>query len=73
MRTVSTFCPGCLREVTLIWNAELDGRKAYCPHCGETLMLCRECPRISGKGDLYCDYDSDTETCSMGKAAKRIH
>lgn len=76
MRTVTfvtELCPGCFREVTLIWKPKLDGLKAYCPHCGKVLMLCSECPGTSEKGDFDCDYDSDTETCSVEKAVNRIH
>lgn len=37
-------CPHCGEEVELAgWNIAEDGFKAYCPYCGEVLMLCDAC------------------------------
>lgn len=37
-------CPHCGKEVELAgWNISEDGFKAYCPYCGEVLMLCDAC------------------------------
>ena len=59
---VYELCPHCGLEAHLFWNLE-DGYKAYCPSCGERLMLCDEC--MHGQGYCFggCDYDSETDSC----------
>lgn len=61
IKSVTEVCPSCEREVTLEWNIEQDGFKAFCPYCGERLMLCDECRHCDGEGD--CDYESKTDSC----------
>lgn len=56
---VTEMCPSCGKEVTLIWDTEKDGYKAFCPYCGEWLMLCSAC-HDDGHG---CDYDTETGEC----------
>ena len=34
---VTEMCPSCGKEVTLIWDTEKDGYKAFCPNCGQKL------------------------------------
>lgn len=61
---VTEICPNCEMEVTLFWNPKEDGYKAYCPYCGERLMLCDECiHRFNGEYYDDCDYCSKTDTC----------
>jgi hypothetical protein len=52
-------CPHCDMEATIEWDVKVSGYKAFCPYCGEILMLCSEC--------LYpednCDYSSKTNSC----------
>lgn len=36
-------CPYCGAEVVMRWDVKKNGFKAYCPYCGERLMLCDEC------------------------------
>ena len=55
---VTEWCPHCETEVTLQWDIARDGYKAFCPYCGNRLMLCAYCPRVE-----QCDYDEDTDTC----------
>lgn len=62
---VTEVCPYCNSEVTITWNTDVDGFKAFCPHCGERLMLCDECRHADGSGD--CDYDSATDTCKHNR------
>lgn len=58
---VTEVCPHCKHEVEIHgWDTDRDGFKAFCPYCGERLMLCDEC-RHCGAAD--CDYNSDTDTC----------
>lgn len=59
---VTEVCPYCNEEITMIWNVQSDGYKAFCPVCGKTLMLCDECMH-SEDGEHKCDYDKRTGTC----------
>lgn len=58
--TVTELCPHCESEVEMIWNADVDGFKAFCPHCGKRLMLCDECLH---SGTSNCDYSMNTDSC----------
>lgn len=62
---VTEVCPSCEAEVTMIWDVNQDGYKAYCPHCGGRLMLCSMCDRM-------CDYDSETDSCKHNKTYNRF-
>lgn len=64
---VTELCPHCMSEVEMVWNTEVDGFKAVCPHCGKQLTLCDEC-RHSGTGN--CDYDKTTDSCRHNKSAE---
>lgn len=55
---VTEWCPHCETEVTLQWDIAEDGYKAFCPYCGNRLMLCAYCPRVE-----QCDYDEETDSC----------
>ena len=58
---VTETCPHCEREVELHgWDTDQDGFKAFCPYCGQRLMLCDECRHCGGED---CDYNSATDTC----------
>lgn len=63
---VTEMCPSCGKEVTLIWDTEKDGYKAFCPYCGERLMLCSACH----DDDFACDYDRETDSCQWNPAMK---
>lgn len=58
---VSEVCPHCERENTFVWDVEREGFKAFCPGCGERLMLCSECV-FSGEN---CDYNDYSDFCHM--------
>lgn len=60
-KKVTEQCPHCDEEVTIIWDVREYGYKAYCPVCGEKLMLCSECQ--SGKNPPICNYYSETDSC----------
>lgn len=66
---VTEMCPSCGKEVTLIWDTEKDGYKAFCPYCGEWLMLCSAC-HDDGHG---CDYDTETDGCRWNPAEERTN
>lgn len=65
---VYEICPHCDNEVGLMWDIEADGLHAFCPYCGERLMLCSECDAT--KGETGCDYNSKTDKCSMQEKVK---
>lgn len=62
-KDVTEWCPSCDREVEMKWDVEADGYKAYCPYCGEQLMLCDECRHPGGEFCDKCNYDAETDTC----------
>ncbi|MFA6848744.1 MAG: hypothetical protein WCS30_00160 [Selenomonadaceae bacterium] len=63
---VVEMCPHCDNEIEMAWDVDLYGYKAYCPVCGNRLMLCDEClhnENIKGVDSGYCDYCTETDTC----------
>ncbi len=62
---VTEVCPNCENEIEMRWSVEEFGYKAFCPVCGNRLMLCDECQH--GEGVLPCDYDADTDSCRFSK------
>lgn len=40
---ITEVCANCENEVTMLWDTNTDGFRAFCPFCGEELMLCDEC------------------------------
>lgn len=64
---VTEYCSECDREVTLQWNVKKDGLKAFCPHCGERLMLCSYCPETDNDQPIGCDYNQKTNSCRFNK------
>ena len=64
-------CSNCMNEVHIFWNNAEDGYKAFCPYCGERLMLCDECRHSEedehGNACGVCDYDSETDTCKYNR------
>lgn len=66
--TVTEWCPHCESEIEMSWDLKARGYKAYCPVCGEQLMLCDACKH--GPDDAFhddCDYNSCTHTCKHNK------
>lgn len=56
---VTELCPHCQNEVEMRWDTDHLGFKAFCPVCGNRLMLCDECRQAGG----VCDYNGKTDTC----------
>lgn len=56
---VTEVCPHCDKEITLLWDVQKDGYKAFCPKCGGVLMLCSMCLEDNNK----CDWCNDSESC----------
>ena len=69
--TVTEMCPHCETEVEMRWDVKQDGFKAYCPYCGERLMLCDACQHRSGEHCDDCDYDTNTDSCRFNLTLKR--
>ena len=63
-------CPTCREEVTIEWDVKKDGYTAFCPKCGNRLMMCSECFMEIN----HCDFDSSTDTCSQmfGNGKERL-
>ena len=67
---VTEYCSECGTEVTLKnWDIVRDGLAAYCPFCGERLMLCNHCP-LRAQG--ICDYSTRTDTCTFTGKKKQM-
>ena len=62
--TVTEMCPHCESEIEMCWDTDTMGFKAFCPVCGERLMLCDECHQLGGG----CDYDGKTDSCQFNQA-----
>lgn len=65
MYTVTEVCPHCESEIEMRWDTDKMGFKAYCPVCGNRLMLCDECRHAETPGP--CDYDSALDCCQHNR------
>lgn len=63
--TVTELCPHCMNEITMTWDTDKLGFKAFCPVCGKRLMLCDECMHIEDGG--VCNYDSKRDCCKHNR------
>lgn len=64
-------CPHCENEVEMRWSVAARGYKAFCPVCGNRLMLCDECLH-SEESTGGCNFCSETDSCKhnpLGTAA----
>lgn len=64
---VVEYCPECRTEIEMRWNTERDGYEAFCPVCGNRLMLCDECKHRNGGFYDDCDYDGATDSCKFNR------
>lgn len=53
---VVEWCHYCENQIVMLWNTEKDGLSAFCPVCGQRMMLCDSC---QGK----CDYNYGSDIC----------
>ena len=69
---VTEFCPHCESEIEMRWDTDQLGYKAFCPVCGNRLMLCDECRHSGPDGGPIgpCDYDSNTDTCRFNRSER---
>ncbi len=64
MEEIWEYCPNCETEIGLLWDLEMLGYKAFCPSCGERLMLCDACQHRSDDRFLDdCNYSGDSNSC----------
>ena len=70
--TVTEVCPHCESEIEMSWSVKARGYKAFCPVCGQRLMLCDECQHREQTGDAIppCSYDSETDSCELNREEK---
>ncbi len=66
-KVVTECCPNCGSEIIMEWDVSERGYKAFCPVCGERLMLCGEC--LYDGGDR-CDFDSKSDTCKHNPGSR---
>lgn len=62
------------RNPNMKWNVATDGYQAYCPVCGNRLMLCDECMHSNPDGSFTdcCDYSSQTDRRFRQKRKERL-
>ena len=53
---VTEVCPHCESENTIVWNVDIEGYVAYCPRCGNKMMLCDECLHAEDNKAQKCDW-----------------
>ena len=58
---VTEMCPRCESEIEMRWDTDTMGFKAFCPVCGERLMLCDECRHTEEPSP--CDYGMNGDGC----------
>lgn len=68
---VTELCPNCDTEVEMRWDVEMFGYKAYCPYCGQRLMLCGECQHPNGEYEDNCDYCTETDSCRFNRKSDK--
>lgn len=68
---VTELCPNCDTEVEMRWDVEMFGYKAYCPYCGQRLMLCDECVHPNGEYENNCDYCTETDSCRFNRKSDK--
>jgi len=66
--TVTELCPHCKSEVEMRWDTDTQGFKAFCPVCGQRLMLCDECHQLG----CPCDYDRETDSCHWNPPKEKL-
>lgn len=52
-------CPHCDEEVEFMWDTDEKGYQAFCPNCGNELMLCSECFDAYDNIGQSCDWSED--------------
>lgn len=54
-------CPHCDAYTVMEWDVREYGHKAFCPHCGNVMLLCDECSHEitdeNPQGLLYFECD----------------
>lgn len=73
IKTVIELCPHCESEIEMLWSVSDRGYKAFCPVCGQRLMLCDECMHSGPDGEFAdrCDFCSETDTCKHNQSKNK--
>ena len=58
---VTEWCAHCESEIKMRWDTDTMGFQAFCPVCGNRLMLCDECRHTDEPSP--CDYDGKSDRC----------
>lgn len=57
-------CENCNTDIGILWDAEQDGLMAFCPNCGQPIMLCSICTH-------ECDFDWGSGLCGQMEVLKK--
>lgn len=49
-------CSLCDTENEIRWDVETEGYEAFCPHCGQPMLICSECMRAEDNKTNKCDW-----------------
>lgn len=63
------YCANCGNEIELCWDINRDGFQAFCPVCGNRLMLCDACYHRTGEYIDDCDYNPKADKCRFSRQA----
>lgn len=64
-------CPHCENEIEMRWDTSTMGFRAFCPVCGNRLMLCDERYSLGVYHLLYPSDGSDLEECPYCEGRER--
>lgn len=56
---VTEVCPHCGAENTFVWDVDVCGYEAFCPHCSNRMLLCDECYHADDNEGHKCDWHDD--------------
>lgn len=49
-------CSLCNTENEIRWDVETEDYEAFCPHCGQPMLICSECLRAEDNELQKCDW-----------------
>ena len=61
--TVTEWCSNCESEIEMRWDTDTRGFEAFCPVCGERLVLCDECLHAEDNPPHRCGTDEGQTVC----------
>lgn len=60
---VTEWCSNCGSEIEMRWDTDTRGFVAFCPVCGERLVLCDECLHAEDNPSHRCGTDEGQTVC----------